>query len=168
TALGRDRETTQWGGRGPASAHLDPGLRRGRKKPGKGVRVRATREEVPRPDSGQRRETEHDPTRRFRAVSGRLREPMPSPYDVIVVGAGPAGGTAARYAARNGLNVLLLDKRREVGVPVQCGEYVAENDEIRGLFPPAGELDHLLEVPHRVREGDTPVIRLWPPNGRRS
>src|SRR3989442_13276835 len=92
---------------------------------------------------------------------------MPSPYDVIVVGAGPAGGTAARYAARNGLNVLLLDKRREVGVPVQCGEYVAENDEIRALFPTVGELDDLMEVPHRVREVDTPVIRIWSPNGRR-
>src|SRR2546428_13357177 len=92
---------------------------------------------------------------------------MPSPYDVIVVGAGPAGGTAARYAARKGLHVLLLDKRREVGVPVQCGEYVAENEEIRALFPTVGELDDLMEVPHRVREVDTPVIRIWSPNGRR-
>src|SRR3989442_2747731 len=92
---------------------------------------------------------------------------MPSPYDVIVVAAGPAGGTAAGYAARKGLSVLLVDKRKEVGVPVQCGEYVAENDEIRALFPTVGELDELMEVPHRVREVDTPVIRIWSPNGRR-
>lgn len=31
-------------------------------------------------------------------------------YDVIVVGAGPAGSTVARRAAQEGLNVLLLDK----------------------------------------------------------
>lgn len=31
-------------------------------------------------------------------------------YDVIVVGAGPAGSTAARYLSKDGLNVLLLDK----------------------------------------------------------
>src|SRR5437667_150191 len=92
---------------------------------------------------------------------------MPSPYDVIVVGAGPAGGTAARYAARKGLSVLLVDKRKEVGVPVQCGEYVAENAEVRALFPTVGELDDLMEVPYRVREVDTPVIRIWSPNGRR-
>jgi len=36
-------------------------------------------------------------------------------YDVIVVGAGPAGSTAARYTARRGLKVLLLDKRKEIG-----------------------------------------------------
>src|SRR5207247_867115 len=52
---------------------------------------------------------------------------MPSPYDVIVVGSGPAGGTAARYAARRGLKVLLVDKRQEIGVPVQYGEEVATN-----------------------------------------
>src|SRR2546428_9638820 len=92
---------------------------------------------------------------------------MPSPYDVIVVGAGPAGGTAARYAARKGLSVLLVDKRKEVGVPVQCGEYVAENAEVRALFPTVGELDDLMEVPYRVREVATPVIRIWSPRGRR-
>ncbi len=92
---------------------------------------------------------------------------MPTPYDVIVVGSGPAGGTAARYAARRGLKVLLVDKRKEIGVPVQCGEYVAHNEEVRGIFPTVSSLDDLMEVPYRVREIDTPVIRIWSPNGRR-
>ena len=51
---------------------------------------------------------------------------MKEKYDVIVVGAGPAGSMAARAAARAGAEVLLLDKRRELGVPVQCGEALAE------------------------------------------
>src|SRR2546426_687718 len=92
---------------------------------------------------------------------------MTSPYDVIVVGSGPAGATAARYAARRGLKVLLVDKRKEIGVPVQCGEYVAHNEEVRAIFPTVTELDDLMEVPYRVREIDTPVIRIWSPNGRR-
>src|SRR5437879_11100107 len=92
---------------------------------------------------------------------------MPSPYDVIVVGSGPAGATAARYAARRGLKVLLVDKRKESGVPVQCGEYVAQNEEVRAIFPTVTELEDLMEVPYRVREIDTPVIRIWSPNGRR-
>jgi digeranylgeranylglycerophospholipid reductase len=43
-------------------------------------------------------------------------------YDVVVVGAGPAGSMAARYAAAGGVDVLLLEKRQEVGTPVRCGE----------------------------------------------
>src|SRR3989449_11313233 len=92
---------------------------------------------------------------------------MPSPYDVIVVGAGPAGGTAARYAARRGLKVLLVDKRKEIGVPVQCGEYVAHNEEVRSIFPTVDSLDDLMAVPYQVREVDSPVIRIWSPKGRR-
>jgi digeranylgeranylglycerophospholipid reductase len=48
-------------------------------------------------------------------------------YDIVVVGAGPAGSMAARAAARSGANVLLLDRRREIGVPVQCGEALSED-----------------------------------------
>ncbi|MBX8631306.1 MAG: NAD(P)/FAD-dependent oxidoreductase [Thermoplasmata archaeon YP2-bin.285] len=46
-------------------------------------------------------------------------------YDVIVVGAGPAGSTAARYAAMHGADVLLIEKRQEIGSPVRCGEGVS-------------------------------------------
>src|SRR5207245_3048806 len=49
----------------------------------------------------------------------------------------------------------------------QCGEYVAHNEEVRAIFPTVTELDDLMEVPYRVREIDTPVIRIWSPNGRR-
>ena len=51
---------------------------------------------------------------------------MKSHYDIVVVGAGPAGATAAEYAARAGAAVLLLEKDREVGVPVRCAEGVGE------------------------------------------
>jgi len=38
-------------------------------------------------------------------------------YDVIVVGAGPAGSSAARAAAERGLEVLLVERELEIGVP---------------------------------------------------
>ncbi len=41
-------------------------------------------------------------------------------HDIVVVGAGPAGSTTARIAAESGLNVLLVDKRQELGAPIQC------------------------------------------------
>lgn len=49
---------------------------------------------------------------------------MMSAFDVLVVGLGPAGAAAAAAAARAGLSVLAIDKRRQVGEPVQCAEFV--------------------------------------------
>ncbi len=48
-------------------------------------------------------------------------------YDVIVVGAGPAGTTAARFAAEQGVSVLILEKDRDIGYPVRCGEAVSKD-----------------------------------------
>ncbi len=46
-------------------------------------------------------------------------------YDIVVVGAGPAGSMAARFAAEQGVSVLILEKDRDVGYPVRCGEAVS-------------------------------------------
>ncbi len=42
--------------------------------------------------------------------------------DVLVIGGGPAGSMTAKWAARNGADVLLIEKRQEIGSPVRCGE----------------------------------------------
>ncbi len=44
--------------------------------------------------------------------------------DVLVVGAGPAGSSAARAAALNGANVILIEKKRRPG-KVACGEAIS-------------------------------------------
>jgi len=49
---------------------------------------------------------------------------MNAAYDVVVVGAGPAGSTAARLASQAGLKTLLIEKRQEIGAPVRCAEAV--------------------------------------------
>ena len=46
-------------------------------------------------------------------------------YDVLVIGAGPAGSSAARYASRYGLKTLVVEKRPDIGSPVRCGEGVS-------------------------------------------
>lgn len=45
-------------------------------------------------------------------------------YDIIVVGAGPAGSLAALKAVQGGARVLLLEKHPKIGVPVCCAEGV--------------------------------------------
>ena len=49
---------------------------------------------------------------------------MPVRYDAAVVGAGPAGSTAARELAAAGFRVLLLEEHAEVGRPVHCAGLV--------------------------------------------
>jgi digeranylgeranylglycerophospholipid reductase len=49
---------------------------------------------------------------------------MKDRYDVLVIGAGPAGSIAAKTAAEKGLDVLLIEKRQEIGDPVRCAEGV--------------------------------------------
>ncbi|MCU0805761.1 MAG: geranylgeranyl reductase family protein [Burkholderiales bacterium] len=48
----------------------------------------------------------------------------PHACDILVVGLGPAGSSAARGAALAGTRVVAIDRRKEIGVPVQCAEFV--------------------------------------------
>jgi digeranylgeranylglycerophospholipid reductase len=43
-------------------------------------------------------------------------------FDIVVVGAGPAGSMAALHAAKAGRKVCLFERKPVVGVPVRCGE----------------------------------------------
>jgi digeranylgeranylglycerophospholipid reductase len=51
-------------------------------------------------------------------------------YDIVIVGAGPAGANCARYAAAGGLRVLVMDKKAELGIPTECSGAVS----MRGLI----------------------------------
>ena len=56
--------------------------------------------------------------------------------DVIVVGSGPAGSSAAKHAALGGAKVILMDKKSEIGSPKRCAEGVSiEGLEKLGIEP---------------------------------
>ena len=73
-------------------------------------------------------------------------------FDVIVIGAGPAGGYLAGKVAKAGYEVALVEEHREIGEPIQCGglvtprvfEYVDCKETIIGavhgaeLYSPSG------------------------------
>ncbi|MDO8634238.1 MAG: NAD(P)/FAD-dependent oxidoreductase [archaeon] len=51
---------------------------------------------------------------------------MAKTFDVAVIGAGPAGGSAALHSQKNGLNTLIIEEHQEIGVPVHCGECLSD------------------------------------------
>lgn len=56
-------------------------------------------------------------------------------YDVVVIGAGPAGSRTAAVSAGAGLSTLLLEKRERIGFPVRCGEAVGPRAEVERFLP---------------------------------
>ncbi len=75
-------------------------------------------------------------------------------YDVVVVGAGPAGSMAAKTAAEKGLNVLLIEKRQEIGVPVRCAEGISKKS-----------LERFFEVKKRWIANEVIGAKIYSPDG---
>lgn len=88
---------------------------------------------------------------------------MKAVWDLVVVGAGPAGSQAARTAAARGLRVLLLDKE-EFPRPKTCGGLIsAKACTALGLALPAELPERRIEkVVFWGPDGATPVARAAP------
>jgi len=92
---------------------------------------------------------------------------MPDRYDVVVVGAGPAGSCAARAAAQEGARTLVLDHRPELGQPVQCGEFVPDAEELNDLFGARELIDAAYTIPPSTVLRTTTTLACVSPTGRR-
>ena len=86
--------------------------------------------------------------------------------EVAVVGAGPAGSVAAETAARLGAEVVLIERKREIGSPVQCGGFLPEIEELEGLLPKAKIPEALADLPEGLVLHRTRVQRICSPSGR--
>lgn len=91
----------------------------------------------------------------------------PNHYDVIIVGAGPAGCAAAIYInpKRTGKRVLLLEAKKEIGVPMQCGEAIPTYEELLTIFPQA-DCAELYDLPDSVYAGNIEGIKFKSPSGK--
>jgi digeranylgeranylglycerophospholipid reductase len=52
---------------------------------------------------------------------------MSENYDLIVVGAGPAGSASAYTAVESGISVLLLEEHPQIGIPLTCAEALSRS-----------------------------------------
>lgn len=87
-------------------------------------------------------------------------------WDAIIIGGGPAGSTVARYAAEGGLSVLVVDGRAPIGSPLQCGELVPTNEEMKRLCPDVPKIDELFRTPKNAISGTSTKMRIVKPNGK--
>jgi digeranylgeranylglycerophospholipid reductase len=86
--------------------------------------------------------------------------------DVAVVGAGPAGSTAAETIASKGARVILIERKSEIGFPVQCGGFLPEAHELEVLMPHAMLPETLKEIPERCILHRTRLQRIYSPSGQ--
>jgi digeranylgeranylglycerophospholipid reductase len=91
---------------------------------------------------------------------------MNTDFDVVIVGAGPAGTTTAEYAARGGARVLVLERKKVVGEPVACGEFLPVVDEVQAILPRAQDLDALFDVPASLISRNMELFRIFSPRGK--
>ena len=73
---------------------------------------------------------------------------------VIIVGAGPGGSSAAKRLAENGLDCLVLERREIIGNPAQCGECIPNWGEVVSTFDGLEDdewLKELFDFPDHLR-----------------
>ena len=83
---------------------------------------------------------------------------MSQQYDVIIIGAGPGGSSAASFLAKKGIDVLLLD-RATFPRDKTCGDGLTPR--CVAMLNEIGVLSEVEEVSHRINNA-----RIFSPNGR--
>lgn len=76
-------------------------------------------------------------------------------FDVIIIGAGPAGSCCAKKLAEAGLSVLICDRRQAIGSPKNCGEGL--DKKVEQLIGP---------IPDRCIAQKIKGARIYAPNGK--
>ena len=94
------------------------------------------------------------------------QKPNPEHRQVLVVGAGPSGSTAANRLAEEGLDVLVIERRQTVGNPAQCGECIPAWAEMTDAFPLVGKdpwLEDYWKFPNHILGQHLDWMRIFSP-----
>ncbi len=88
-------------------------------------------------------------------------------FDAIVIGLGPGGASALYKIASQGYSVIGFDKRREIGVPIQCGEFIPQYHEYSGILPEVTDeyLEIFRKMPLKLVDNRTDRVRVVTPGG---
>jgi len=76
--------------------------------------------------------------------------------DIVVVGGGPCGSFSAMAAARQGIDVIVIEEHKEIGTPVHCAGHIS----IHGLKTLG------LEIPNNMIENKISKARFYAPSGK--
>ena len=90
-------------------------------------------------------------------------------HQVIVVGAGPAGSACAQRLAELGLDVLVLERRKIIGSPAQCGECIPNWGEVIQTFSHIEDnqwLQQYFEFPQWLQLHRLDFMRVFLPSGK--
>lgn len=75
-------------------------------------------------------------------------------YDVCIIGASIAGNYLAYLLSRAGLNVVVIEEHKEIGIPLQCAGIISK------------KLTQLIDVPEEIILNRVKTVKIFSPSGR--
>jgi digeranylgeranylglycerophospholipid reductase len=81
-------------------------------------------------------------------------------YDLVVVGAGPAGSAAGKILAERGLDVIILEEHDVVGEPIHCSGIISATTR------PSVIQEILASMPKYVLVTEYRAVRVFSPSGK--
>lgn len=90
---------------------------------------------------------------------------MQREFDVLVVGASAAGSSTGFFCSQNGVKVLMVEKKKTVGFPVKCGEFIPTLESIKKMLPHSNYVEKVYSlIPEEAVSNKTKKIRFYSPS----